>query len=774
VKTGRNTFVGQPIERVEDARLLTGRGTFVDDIDLPGLVHAAIVRSAVAHGRLAHIDASAARTMPGVVALVTAADIGPIPAISVRMAPAPRQERFQQPVIAADKVRYVGEPVAVVLAESRAQAEDAADAVAIGIDELPPVADTAAAERPDALLFEEHATNVCDSYVVTLGDAAAAFASADYVRRESFYVHRHTAMPLETRGLIARWDAGERRMTVWGAAKVPFHNRRQLAGMLRLPEAAVELIEVDVGGGFGVRGEFYPEDFLIPFASRFAGRPVKWIEDRREHMLATNHSRDVSCDLEIACRRDGTIVALRGRLIADMGAYIRTTGMVIPSRAAQFLPGPYRIGNVSIEVKAVLTNKTPAGSYRGPGRFEANFFRERIIDMTARELRIDAAEFRRRNLIRAAEMPYDGGKLVPYDSPTLLDSGDYPAALERCLAEVGWADKARLQGALVDGRYHGLGLACFVESGGSGKETARLRVEPDGGVVLCIGSSSLGQGIETSFAQIAADALGLPMTRIRVLHDTTSRLAEGFGSYHGRSMVMGGPAVLDAADKLLDLVRARAASHFGCAPSDLTLNEGCVVGPDGRSADFGFLSGLGPALEADGAFASPKRTYSYGTHAAHVAVDPRTGQVEVIDYVGVEDAGRLINPLIVRGQKIGAIVQGLGGVFLDHLLYDEQAQMLTGSFADYLLPTATDFPRVRSVSLELKPSPMNPLGVKGAGEDGIIPVGAAVGNAVAAALAPLGVEPVALPLSPPRLWRLIAQGRATARAAPPLAHDHSV
>lgn len=752
MNTIRNTLVGQPLERLEDFRFLSGRGTYVDDINPENVVHAAILRSSVAHGRIVHIDVSAARSMPGIHAVLIAADIGDvIPRIPVRMAPAERQERFLQPVIAADKVRYVGEPLAVVIAESRALAEDAIDSIAVETENLPAVADRATSENAASLLFEEHGTNVCASYVTKVGDPASAFASADYVRRETFEVHRHTALPMETRGIVADWDAQAAKLSVWGAAKVPFLNRRYLAAMLGLPEKSVEFVELDVGGGFGVRGEFYPEDFLIPFAARLLGRPVKWIEDRREHLMATNHSRDVACALEIACRRDGTIVGLRGHIAADMGAYIRTTGIVIPSRAGQFLPGPYRIPNVEVEVKALLTNKTPAGSFRGPGRFEANFFRELLMDMAARDLGIDPVAFRRHNLIRHEEMPYDYGTLVPYDSPTVYDSGDYHAVLDRCLKEIGWQEKAAMQGALIDGRYHGFGIVCFVESGGSGKETARITLDPDGAILVSVGSSALGQGIETSFAQIAADALGVPMERIRVLHGSTSLLDEGFGSFHGRSMIMGGPAVLDAADQLLKKLREAAATHFDCEAYQVRLLDGAVIAPDGRTAGYAAFA----PLVGDGKFVSSKRTYSYGSHAAHVAVDPRTGHVEVLDYVGVEDSGRMINPSIVHGQKIGAIVQGLGGVFFDHLQYDEQSQLLTGSLADYLVPTATDFPNVTSVSLELAPSPMNPLGVKGAGEDGIISAGAVIGNAVAAALVSLGVEPKVLPLSPPNLWALI-------------------
>jgi carbon-monoxide dehydrogenase large subunit len=758
----RDTFVGQPIPRVEDARLLTGRGTFVDDIDAPGLVHAAILRSSRAHGRIVAIDARGARGRPGVHGIITARDIGSdIPTIPVRMAPTDGQARFLQPVIASGKVRFVGEPLAVVLADTRAQAEDALEFIVVEIEELAPVADTAAAEA--ALLFEQHGTNVCACYLARIGDVMAAFAEADYVRSASLKVHRHTAMPLETRGLVAAWDGSTARLTVWGAAKVPYFNRRTLAAMLGVAQSSIELIEVDVGGGFGVRGEFYPEDFLIPFAARRLGRPVKWIEDRREHLMATNHSREVACTLEIACRRDGTIVGLRGRLTADMGAYVRTTGIVVPSRAAQFLPGPYRIANVEIQVEAMLTNKTPVGSYRGPGRFEANFFRERLMDIAARDLGLDAAALRRANLLRASELPHDYGRLVPYDSSTLYDSGDYHLTFERCLAEIGWNEKQHLQGALIDGRYHGVGIGCFVESAGSGRENARISLAADGRVRVAVGSSSLGQGIETSLAQVAADALGLPMQRVEVLHGSTARLNEGVGSFHGRSMVMGGSAILDAAGKLLEKLRQAAAARFACAPADVKLGDGMARAPDGRSFLFADFASPSEPVEADGSFVTSKPTYSYGTHAAHVAVDPATGHVDVVDYVGVADVGRIINPLIVRGQKIGAIVQGLGGVFLEHLVYDEQAQLLTGSLADYLVPTASDFANVRAVSLEHCTAPDNPLGVKGAGEDGIIPVGAVIANAVAAALSSLGCEITVLPLSPTRLWQIINAARRCSR-----------
>jgi carbon-monoxide dehydrogenase large subunit len=748
---------------MEDARFLSGSGLFVDDVERDGMLHAAILRSSIAHARIVRIDRSAALRLPGVRAVITAADIGiQIPEIPIRLAPFPEFEAYRQPVIAGNKVRYVGEPIAVVVADSRALAEDALEAIEVLFDPLSPVPGGASVEHP---LFETSADNVALRYDAGFGDADAAFAIADYVRTERFSVQRHTALPMETRGLIAEWDASSKRMVVTGATKVTFYNRRALAGMMGLSPDAIDLIEIDVGGGFGVRGEFYPEDFLIPFAARKLARPVKWIEDRREHLTAINHSREVECELSIACRRDGTMLGLRGKVLADMGAYIRTNGGVVPAKAAQFLPGPYRIPNVSISVEAFMTSKTPVGTYRGPGRFEANFFRERLIDLAAGDLGIDVADIRRRNLITEAELPYPIDGLVPYEGSTSYDTGDYGQVFECALLEIGWQQKRHLQGRLIDGVRHGLGLGCFVESGGAGpRENALLTLERDGSLTVAVGSSVLGQGLETVLGQIASDTLSIPLARIRVLHGSTTLLHEGFGTYHSRAVVMGGSAVLDAAGKLRDKILQQGADHLGRPNTELVILDGRVVAANGASVSLQTLASE-TVLTADGSFGNTTRTYSYGTHAAHVTVDPRTGRVEIIDYVAVEDVGRAINPAIVHGQAIGAIVQGLGGVFLDHLIYDDQAQLLNASLADYLVPTATDFPRLRAVTLELRPSLTNPLGAKGAGEGGIVAVAAATANAVAAALAPIGVDIHHLPLTPPRLWRLIKDARARAAVA---------
>ena len=760
-----NSYIGSPVERVEDLRFLRGRGQYIDDFTREGVLYAAVLRSAVAHGRIRSIDARPALALPGIHSVLTAADIGPtVPLIPLRLQPMTELEPFHQPVIAHDKVRYVGEPIAVVLAESAALAEDALDAIAVEIDALPAVVERQAAIRGQTLLFDEMGSNRPITYSVVSGDAETAFKAAEYVRRESFRVQRHSAVPMEPRGVLALWDAATARLIVHGAAKVPFFNRRILAQQMGLAEDAIDMIELDVGGGFGVRGEFYPEDFLIPFAARLVGRPVKWTEDRREHLLATNHARDMECDIEIACKRDGTILGLRGRTYSDLGAYIRTNGMVGPRNVAQFLSGPYRIPNIAIEAWPILTNKTPAGTYRGPGRFEADFFRERLIDLVAKDLGIDRVELRRRNLVSDAEMPYPLPKITPYESITELDSGDYHAVLDRCLTEFGWTEKAALSGKLIDGRYHGTGIACFIEGGAAGpKETARFVIETDGSVSAYVGSSALGQGLETVFAQIAADALEMPMQRIRVFHGSTTYVSEGFGSYHSRASVMGGSALLLAATKLKEEIRAAAAKRFGCPAAEIEITEDRVRAAGGHSLTLAELAADG--LSAEASFTNKKYTYSYGAHAAHVAVDPKTGRVAILDYLAVEDVGRIMNPLTLHGQVIGSLVQGLGGTFLEHLVYDANGQLLTGSFADYLMPTASDFPNLRAISLELKPSPNNPLGAKGAGEGGIISAGAVSANAVASALAPLGCEPRDLPLSPPRIWELVQEAQHTPKAA---------
>ncbi|MGH6769211.1 MAG: xanthine dehydrogenase family protein molybdopterin-binding subunit [Xanthobacteraceae bacterium] len=756
----KNAFIGSPIERREDLRFLRGKGEYVDDLSPEGLLYAVILRSSVAHGRIVSIDTSAALTIPGVHAVITAKDMpGGPPIIPMRLQPLPEFKPFEQPVLAHDKVRYVGEPMAVVLATSVAIGEDALEAIGVEIEPLPAVADWQVAKHDRSLLFEGAGTNRSLTFHAVKGDADAAFAKAPYVRRETFRVQRHFGLTMEPRGVMAQWDAANGRLTVSGAAKVPFFNRRILAKQIDLPEDAIEMIENDVGGGFGARGEFYPEDFLIPFAARRTGRPVKWTEDRRENLMAMNHAREAEVDVEIACTRDGTILALRGHAHADMGAYMRTNGAVGARNIAQFMAGPYRIPDVKLDVSLWMTNKTPVGTYRGPGRFETDFFRERLFDLVAQDLGIDRVEFRRKNLVATSEMPYRIAGIAPYPHEDEYDSGNYRATLDRCLDEIKWSEKSKLQGRLVDGRYHGIAVGCFIEGGAAGpKETAGLAINDDGSISVFIGSSAVGQGVETVFAQIAADALEIPIDRIRgVFHGSTAYVSDGYGAYHSRSVVMGGSALLDATKNFQDALRAAAAKRFGCAAADITLGEDKVSGPSGKSAPLAEFAGL----SAEGAFLNKKHTYSYGAQAAHVAIDVKIGHVEIVDYVVVQDAGRIINPLTLKGQVIGSLVQGLGGAFMEHLVYDEQGQLLTGSLADYLLPTASDFPRLRAIVMDEHPSPINPLGAKGAGEGGMVAAGGVIANAVANALQSFNVDLRELPLSPSRVWEM-AQGRKEA------------
>jgi carbon-monoxide dehydrogenase large subunit len=756
---GRNAYIGSPIERIEDLRLLTGAATFVGDLTRQRLLHAVILRSPIAHGLIRKIDASAALRLPGVVAVITATDIGQVPVIPIRQHSVPEGEPYRQPVIATDKVRYVGEPVALVVASDPAIAEDALELIELEIDELTPIADHTVAARNETLLFEAAGTNLATVFSARIGDNVNdAFTRADYRRRERFSVQRHTALPMETRGLLAQWDVELGRLTLHGATKVPFFNRRVLAAMLGLDESSVDLIEVDVGGGFGARGEFYPEDFLIPFAARRLGACVRWIEDRREHLMAMNHAREMYAEMEIACRRDGTVVGIRGRIDIDLGAYVRTNGFTTPRNVVQFVSGLYAIPHLEIDAFVYMTSKTPTGTYRGPGRFESNFFCERLFDMAANDLAIDPAEFRLKNLIREDQLPRPLATMRNLDATwqTELDNGAYGIVLERCLEEFRWEQKRTMQGQFVEGRFHGVAVSTFAEGGAGGRfENARMTIEPDGTVTVAIGSTALGQGLRTVMSQIAADALALPIDRIRLLHGSTTLVKEGFGSFHSRATVLGGSSILLAAEALLELVRNEAARRLGCEPEAISIADG-IVRLDEKGMDLTDFAGLSVERQ----FHNEKLTYSYGAHAAHVAVDPRTGHVDILDYVTVEDVGRVINPATLHGQVLGSVVQGLGSTFLEHLQYDDRGQLLTGSLADYLLPTASDYPHIRSLSLGLRPCPNNPLGAKGAGEGGLIAVGGVISNAIAAALRSLSVEPCDLPLSPPRLWQLIEQARA--------------
>jgi carbon-monoxide dehydrogenase large subunit len=772
------TYIGAPIRRREDFRLLTGRATFTDDIKLPHMLHAVFLRSPHAHARLISIDATRALALPGVVAVFTYQDITafakPIP---VRLYPLPGLERFLQYPLARDTVRYVGDPIAVVVAESRYIAEDALDAIDVGYEPLPAVTDVHESLRHQVVIHEETCTNLAAQYTLAVGDVEGAFRTAPYTRKETFKVHRHTGNPLETRGLVASYDAGRDAFTVWGPTKVPHFNRAILASFLDIPEAQIHFVEVDVGGGFGIRGEFYPEDVVIPLAAMKLGRPVKWIEDRLEHLQAANHSRDVLCEIEVAAQRDGTLLGLRAHVYGDMGAYIRTHGGLVPSSTAALLTGPYRLAAYQCTVSCVLTNKMGLGTFRAPGRYESCFVRERLLDMMAADLRLDPVELRLKNFVQPSDMPYTVGQTRLNTPPTVFDSGNYPAALRRALDHIEYGRLKSLQGVYEGGKYHGVGIGCFVKNTGQGPfEGARVVVNGANNIAVYLGISSLGQGHETTMAQICADSLRVAIDSITVLHGSTDLMPFGVGTFGSRGTVMAGNAVHLACQKLRDKALATAGRHLGIDTDRLEFRDGGIYrqGAAGEALlgldDLVRLAGPTghhdtdePGLEATAYFNSDQLTYSYGSHVAYVAVDPETGKIEVRRYVVVEDIGRCINPLIVHGQTVGAAVQGIGATVLEELVYGENGQLLSGTLMDYLLPTSTDAPAIDSIILEEAPSPLNPLGVKGAGEGGIVATGAALANAVSHALAPLGIQITELPLSPNHLRAL---NREKARRSP--------
>ncbi|MFT4234419.1 MAG: xanthine dehydrogenase family protein molybdopterin-binding subunit [Microbacterium sp.] len=760
--------LGQPIERREDVRFLTGKGLYTDDIQLDGMVHAVVLRSPMAHARILSVDTDEARRMPGVVDVIAFADIAdtaqPIP---VRLAQLPgRFKEYSQMPLAGDKVRYVGEPIAVVVASSAYEAEDAAELIAVEFEELPAVVTFADARRDETLLHEDLGSNISTNYTVGRGDIDAAFRDAAYTRKERFRTGRHSGVPLETRSLIADWNPDTERMRIWGVNKVPFAVRDMVARMLRMEPEHIDMLASDVGGGFGVRGEFYPEDFLIPFLARRLGRPVKWIEDRREHLMATAHGREMECEIEIAVDADQMITGLRASVTVNLGAYVRPNAGVAPAKCGQALPGPFRIPHYQCEITTVQTNKTPAASYRGPGRYESAFFRERIIDLAAADLGLDPAEFRLKNLITAAEQPYDIGSLVPYLGPDSYDTGDYRSTLNCVLEKIDYDRIKALRGRKIDGRYHGIGMCCFVASAGGGPgEHVLIEVEGPGKVHLYIGSSGAGQGYETSMAQILAHELGIGFDDIVVHHGGTAKLPYGYGSWHSRSTVMAGNAITNAARTLIDQMIELTADRAGLGSQALEYRAGAVY-PRGKDTPLATLDSLAEQIGADevrtvlaapGLYETNELTYTYGAQVAHVAVDADTGKVEVIRFVTSEDVGRVINPLTTHGQSIGGTVQGMGPAFLDEFVYDSSGQLLTGSFADYLVPVATDFPVVESITLTEYPSARNPLGVKGAAEGGIGAPGGCLGNAVGDALRPLGIVVRELPMTPSRIAALLEE-----------------
>jgi CO/xanthine dehydrogenase Mo-binding subunit len=760
-------LIGKRLPRKEDDALLRGRACFVDDFALSDLVHATILRSPHAHARVVSIDASRARADASVVAVVSADDLPEGgPEIPMRMFVYPGTERFLQRPLAHGVVRYSGEPVAVLVAESRYSAEDAAELVEVVYEPLEAVVEAHRGLDDGAPVVHAAAgSNLAGSFTIDKGDVDAAFASADVVVEERIVCGRHAAVPLETRGLAAEVDPRTGELTVWGAAKIPHVNRRMLAGMLRWPEERIRLVELHVGGGFGGRGEFYPEDYLIPYCAVALGRPVAWVEDREEHLRSSNHSREQIHEIGIALGSDGSFLALRDRLVNDQGAYIRTHGMVVPGMSAGLLPGPYHWPAYRCDVAQAITNKTPAGTYRAPGRFEANLARERLIDIAARRLDRDPADLRRQNLVPPERIPYETGTHTA-GHPVVYESNDFPLLLDKALARFDYdAMRAWRDSDSVFPRRRGLGLAFFVEKSGiGGWEYARVELVTGGKTVVYTGTASVGQGVETALAQICADVLGVRYEDVTVRHGDTADVPDGMGAFGSRATMLAGSAVSEASTALRERVLRLAGFLLEADASDLAVAGDRVVvrGSESRGTTLAELveaarapaalaAGLEPGLAEARYFRCDDMSFPYGLHCAAVEVDVETGAVAVERYLVAYDIGRAINPTLVEGQIAGGAAQGLGGALFEELAYDPGGQLVAGSFMDYLLPTACEVPDVEVLVTEDAPTPLNPLGAKGAGEGGAAAVGAAIANAVSDAL---DAEATRLPLSPERVLEL--------------------
>src|SRR3984893_9271317 len=771
-------YFGASVKRKEDPRYLRGEGRFVDDMKLPGMLHAAFVRSPYAHARITAIRTEAAKRLPGVAHVFTFADLerwmkplplfGAIPpGLSARIPVMMRQ--IGQLALCREEARHVGEIVAMVLASSRALAEDGCELVEVDYEPLPVLADVIAAAQPDApVLYPEWGDNIALSFKAGFGDVEAALRQAEARVRERFVIPRYVGMPIETRGVVAQWDARDGALTTWNGTQVVHFVQQGLVAALGLPPHKIRVIAPDVGGGFGTKAPGYPEDLLIPAPAIPARRPVKWAEDRREHMMAAAHARHQIHDIEIAARRDGTMLAVRDRIWLDLGAY-NCWGIVLPYNTVAHLLGPHRVPNLRVECRGVVTNKTPNAPYRGAGRPEAVFAMDRIVDCLARELRMDPAELRRKNYLSESDMPYELG--IPYRDGNRLvyDSGDFKAILDSALSAIGYDALRREQAELrARGIHRGIGISGDVEGTAIGPyEGAVVRLDSSGRAVVATGACCQGQGHETSFAQIAADALGIPLDWVTVVGGDTAAIPFRVGTFASRSAVNAGSSIHVAAGKVRDKIAEAAAALLEAAPADIEVSDGAVSvrGVPASSVSlarviqstiptFAKPSLVSPDFEATVYHHQPTVTYTSAVHVALVEVDPGTGSVRLLRYLVSHDCGKVINPVIVEGQIHGGVAQGVGGALLEEMVYDEHGQLLTGTFMDYLVPTAMELPPIETVHLEY-PSPRNPLGVKGIGEGGAISPPAAIANAVEDALAPWNARVTRTPLGPSVVLDLI-------------------
>jgi aerobic carbon-monoxide dehydrogenase large subunit len=770
------TGFGASAPRKEDPALLRGEGQFVDDIHFPGMLHAAFVRSPHAHARIGRIDKSAALALPGVHAVFTFADLPePVRRQTLPLLvphPSLREPRMPYALV-QDEACYVGEPVACVIADSRYIAEDGADRVEVDYEPLPAVSDCRDALAPGSVPAHAGAgSNVAARFSVKVGDADRAFAAAAHVFRERIYQHRGGPFFMECRGAVARYEKPTDSYTLFVSSQGSHRLKRCLLDMFDLGDHQVRVVTPDVGGGFGPKGSFYPEYVNVTFAARLLDRPVKWIEDRRENFLTTHQERDQYWDMEIAVDREGRMLGVRGELIHETGAYV-PWGIVLPWITATTVPGPYVIPSFKLDVVSVYTNKIQTTPVRGAGRPEAVVAMERLMDRVARELALDPAEVRRRNFIGPEQMPYNVGIIFRDGRPVTYDSGDYPACQAAALDASNYDGFERRQAdARSLGRHIGIGIANAVEATGLGPyESATVRISTSGRIVVYTGATPQGQSHKTTLGQIAAEKFGVGLDEVTVVTGDTATISLGIGTFAARTAANAGPSVHLAALEVAAKAKRIAAGMMECLEEDLELGDGCVrlkSAPDVRKSlreiavrsvgmpGFSMAGGIAPGLEHTAHFTPEQSAYSNGTHVAEVEVDIETGAVRILRYTVAHDCGRVINPMVVDGQVIGGVAHGIGNALFERLMYDDQAQLLSGTFADYLLPLATDVPRVDLVHLET-PSPLNPLGIKGAGEGGTIPAIAAILSAVENALAPFGVRIAEAPITPQRIVELLGE-----------------
>lgn len=750
--------IGRSMDRIEDIALVTGAGRYVADMSLPFQLHMRLVRSPIAHGRITKIDIAEALANPSVVAVWTGEDTSGVPPVDFRDPSDKGLMPYRQPVLARGLVRYVGEPIVAIFASDIYAAEDAAEAVHLEIESLPVV--LSASEAPGA--FDDHHSTEPTVLSHSFGDIDKAFASAQTIVELELDIGRHSAVPMETRGALATYDVATDMLRLYGAAKVPHRNRDTLSRMLDRSPNSLHLHELHVGGGFGVRGELYPEDVLVCVAAMKLRRPIKWIEDRREHLLATNHSRQQHHVARLALDAEGHILGLDDEFFHDQGGYIRTHGTRVLRQTLWSIPGPYRVPAYRGVGHFRLTNKTPAATYRAPGGYESTFVRERLLDVAARKIGIEPAEIRRRNLVQADEMPYRRSFGEAYAETQIIDSGDYPGLLAKALDAIQFDslkdDIARRRNA---GELVGLGMSVFFDESGRGPaDGARASIDTHGKVELVTGGASLGQGFETVMAQICADTLGVDYRDVRVIHGQTDRIPYGIGAHASRATVLTGNAVHATALNLREKALSFASELLQTPAKDLDIRDGEVVakGAIGQSISLAeiarrvapgssFLRQRTPGLSAEGWYNTDRLAFAYGVHAVVVAIDRDTAAVSIERYVIAQEVGRAVNPKLVKGQIVGGCVQGIGGALYEEFRYSETGDPLSVTLADYLLPTASEAPDVEVIITEDVPSPVNPLGLRGAGEGGINGVGGALANAVEDALQQNGVIN-SLPITP--------------------------